>query len=403
MMPRMTVTTPGVRDTQTVTADGTPTTPTIDGVVLHTPPVHIDHRGALFELFAGTGTSELWREPVVYAYVFTVRPGAMKGWGMHEHKDDRYSLVSGEQLLLLHDGRPDSPTYGTRCGSCSRSEGTARCSSPVGVWHLLDNLGQRRGAGRELPDRGLPPRPTGPADAPVGHRRDPGRRPQVPPEVLRGSRTGSGSSTPMPTWAGRADCTGSAALTESTYFAWAQDDMLPEPGWLDALVDAAESHPRVGVFGAVGVSDDDERRVILHNGGMAVPPDDVSRWSHTDRTPTTLPTDVTVLDWVTSKGCLTRTAAFDEVGGPDPRLWPLNRGDLDFSTHLRCHGWDVALVPSARVRHGSSLSVARGPPHVPARLARRLVRRQVGGLRHRPGRSLQRSRRPPLPGLARRR
>ena len=146
------------------------------------------------------------------------------------------------------------------------------------------------------------------------------------------------------------------ALAESTYFAWAQDDMKPEPGWLDALVDAAESHPRVGVFGAVGVSDDDERRVILHNGGMASPPDDVSRWSHTDRTPTTLPTDVTVLDWVTSKGCLTRTAAFDEVGGPDPRLWPLNRGDLDFSTHLRCHGWDVALVPSARVRHGSSLS-----------------------------------------------
>ena len=141
MMPRMTVTTPGVRDTQTVTADGTPTTPTIDGVVLHTPPVHIDHRGALFELFAGTGTSELWREPVVYAYVFTVRPGAMKGWGMHEHKDDRYSLVSGEDLLLLHDTRPDSPTRGVTQSVVLSERGVRQVLIPKGVWHLHYNLG----------------------------------------------------------------------------------------------------------------------------------------------------------------------------------------------------------------------------------------------------------------------
>ena len=63
-----------------------------------------------------------------------------------------------------------------------------------------------------------------------------------------------------------------------------------------------------------------------------------------------------MLDWVTSKGCLTRTAAFDEVGGPDPRLWPLNHVDKDYCTHLRCHGWDVALVPDARLRHHGSQS-----------------------------------------------
>jgi hypothetical protein len=69
-----------------------------------------------------------------------------------------------------------------------------------------------------------------------------------------------------------------------------------------------------------------------------------------------LPDGITVLDWVTSKGCLTRVAAFDEVGGPDPRLWPLNRVDLDYGTHLRCHGWDVALVPGARLVHAGSRS-----------------------------------------------
>ena len=40
-------------------------------------------------------------EPIVYAYVVTVRPGQMKGWARHEFKDDRYSLIAGEDLLLL--------------------------------------------------------------------------------------------------------------------------------------------------------------------------------------------------------------------------------------------------------------------------------------------------------------
>jgi GT2 family glycosyltransferase len=144
------------------------------------------------------------------------------------------------------------------------------------------------------------------------------------------------------------------ALSDAELFAWVQDDMRPQPGWLDALVEAADSVPTVGMFGSVGL--DETGKVVLHNGGMAVPPGDVARWSSTDTTPAGLPDGITILDWVTSKGCLTRVAAFDEVGGPDPRLWPLNRVDLDYGTHLRCHGWDVALVPGARVEHAGSRS-----------------------------------------------
>lgn len=143
-------------------------------------------------------------------------------------------------------------------------------------------------------------------------------------------------------------------LAQSEFFVWGQDDMVPEPGWLDALVDAADAHPAVGAFGSVGLGEHGE--VVLHNGGMAEPPGEVAGWSSTDRTPASLPADVTVLDWVTSKGCLTRTVAFDEVSGPDPRMWPLNRVDLDFSSHLRCHGWQTALVPTARLRHRGSES-----------------------------------------------
>src|SRR4029079_14421760 len=33
------------------------------------------------------------------------------------------------------------------------------------------------------------------------------------------------------------------ALTDAELLVWVQDDMVPEPGWLDALVDAADAHP----------------------------------------------------------------------------------------------------------------------------------------------------------------
>jgi GT2 family glycosyltransferase len=144
------------------------------------------------------------------------------------------------------------------------------------------------------------------------------------------------------------------ALTDAELFVWVQDDMVPEPGWLDALVDAADAHPGVGGFGAVHV--DDAGRVVLHNAGRAEPSGAVELWNDTDTTPETLPAGVTTYDWVTSKGLLTRTAVFDEVGGPDPRLWPLNHVDKDYCTHLRCHGYDVALVAGARLRHGGSRS-----------------------------------------------
>ena len=57
------------------------------------------------------------------------------------------------------------------------------------------------------------------------------------------------------------------------------------------------------------------------------------------------------LHWVTSKGMFVRTAAWDDVGGPDPRTYPLGRVDMQFCTHVRAHGWTVALVPTATITH----------------------------------------------------
>lgn len=140
----------------------------------------------------------------------------------------------------------------------------------------------------------------------------------------------------------------------SDLFAWVQDDMVVLPGWLDALVDAADAHPGVGAFGSTRL--DGAGAVGLYNAGWCEPPDSAAEWNASDPTEHGLPAEVTAFDWVTSKGLLCRTVAWDAVGGPDPSLFPLTHVDKDFCLHLRAHGWLVALVPTAHLRHAGNQS-----------------------------------------------
>lgn len=153
-------------------------------------------------------------------------------------------------------------------------------------------------------------------------------------------------------WAGGLHLARAAITTE--YMAWMQDDAQPRAGWLDALVAAADAHPEVAAFGAYSV--DDAGRPDGVAAGSAVPPRDVDLWNETDTHRESLPSAVTTYDWITSKGSLHRLSAWGDVGGPDPRQYPLNHVDKEYSTHLRAHGWSVALVPGARLDHAGSQS-----------------------------------------------
>lgn len=133
------MTTTGIRDTQTVRPDGTPIATTIAGVKVRSTPHHVDHRGSVYEIFEGEG--DYWDSPVVYAYQFSVRPGLVKGWGLHEHKLDRYTIISGEVLVVLYDARADSPTRGVLQQVVMSDRGARSVTIPTGVWHLNLNLG----------------------------------------------------------------------------------------------------------------------------------------------------------------------------------------------------------------------------------------------------------------------
>jgi len=127
-------------DVQTVTATGRSIAQVIDGVKLHSPVNHVDHRGRVYEIYPGD--NEYWTDPVVYCYGWSVRALTTKGWGLHYEKTDRYTLIHGEVMVVLFDARVNSPTHGIVQKVSVSTESWRQVTIPAGVWHLTVNLGE---------------------------------------------------------------------------------------------------------------------------------------------------------------------------------------------------------------------------------------------------------------------
>lgn len=127
-------------DGPTVDSSGRPVHRVIDGVLTRRIVNHPDHRGRVFEVVNLENDPEYWTDPIVQAYVFSVRESQVKGWGVHAEKDDRYTLIDGELVTVLFDARFDSPTYGlVQRVHMSRSS-VQQLLIPAGVWHCNVNV-----------------------------------------------------------------------------------------------------------------------------------------------------------------------------------------------------------------------------------------------------------------------
>ncbi len=128
----------GTLDSATVRADGSALSTGLHGVIAHQPPIHVDHRGALVEMFT---RPDFWERDYAYAYQTSIRPGMLKGWFAHEEKVDRYHLVAGELLVLLYDDRPESPTRGQSQRLLLSERSVRQVLIPQRIWHLSLNVG----------------------------------------------------------------------------------------------------------------------------------------------------------------------------------------------------------------------------------------------------------------------
>ncbi len=129
------------QDKQTVTPDGESIEKLPDGVSFYDLVTQVDERGTVCEIF-----DPRWgwhKDPLVFSYVFTIRPGIVKGWGIHKNHEDRYFILFGEMETVLYDERPDSPTYGL-VSKIILSEYRRRLMNiPAGVWHADRNIGNK--------------------------------------------------------------------------------------------------------------------------------------------------------------------------------------------------------------------------------------------------------------------
>lgn len=131
----------GTKDRATVDPAGRSLARLPQGVTFRPMTTHTDDRGTVFEMFDPRWN---WHpDPLVFVYCFTIRPGVVKGWGVHRKHEDRYCLLHGEMEVVLYDERPDSPTRGLVSKFVLSEVDRKLVNIPAGVWHADHNIGAR--------------------------------------------------------------------------------------------------------------------------------------------------------------------------------------------------------------------------------------------------------------------
>jgi dTDP-4-dehydrorhamnose 3,5-epimerase len=137
----MTIQTDVLRDPATVTASGETLAALPVGVTFRDATTHTDVRGTVVEMFDPRW--DWFEDPFAFSYCYTIRPGQIKGWGLHKLHDDRYFILFGEMQIVMYDDRPDSPTRGL-VASVVLSEHRRRLMKiPRGIWHANRNIAAR--------------------------------------------------------------------------------------------------------------------------------------------------------------------------------------------------------------------------------------------------------------------
>ncbi len=134
---------------------------------------------------------------------------------------------------------------------------------------------------------------------------------------------------------------------QGEYVALINNDAVPEPGWIRAMVEAAEADPGLGAVASVVI--DGNAPTVLDSRGVGVALDGMSRQADQG-----LPSDSPVRDRerIAASGCacLLRASALRDSGLFDERFFAYCE-DTDLCLRIRRAGWSIALAPDACVTH----------------------------------------------------
>jgi len=140
-----------------------------------------------------------------------------------------------------------------------------------------------------------------------------------------------------------------AAHATGKYVVLLNDDTLVEPGWLEALVETAESGPDIGAVGSrISFFDGtlQEAGALIWRDGTTIPlgrglPAESQQFMYR-RT----------VDYCSANGLLVKREVWDQLGGLDESFFPAYYEDVDLCLGIRHRlGQKVIFEPRARIRH----------------------------------------------------
>lgn len=145
--------------------------------------------------------------------------------------------------------------------------------------------------------------------------------------------------------------------SNAPYVATLNDDAVPQPNWLDALLGAIERRPDAGMCASQVRFFGEDR---LDSAGMLIARDASSKQRGHGRPPEDFPVVEETL-FPSGSAALYRRALLDDTGGFDPGFF-LYCEDTDLGLRARWAGWKCLYVPQAVVEHHYSHSAGRASP-----------------------------------------
>ena len=161
--------------------------------------------------------------------------------------------------------------------------------------------------------------------------------------------------------------------SDAPWVALVNTDTLPEPGWLSALVRAADGRPAVGSVASRMLFMD--RPEIVQSAGIAIDPSGIA-WDRLGGAPAEAADVPGTVFGASAGAALYRRAALEDVaeeGAYFDRKFFMYLEDVDLAWRLRLRGWDAAYAPEATILHEGSATSGEGSAFKNRLLARNKV------------------------------
>lgn len=146
--------------------------------------------------------------------------------------------------------------------------------------------------------------------------------------------------------------------SRSTYIGLLNDDALPEPAWLEKLVNAMESDLRLGAGACLMVFA--HQPDIVQSAGIEMDRAAIA-WDRLRGEPVSMALQPCEVFGASGGAALYRRAMLEEIGLFDERFFAYLE-DVDLAWRMQIAGWRCRYVPEARVHHWTSASLGESSP-----------------------------------------